>query len=369
MKERITDNARNRRVIPYMAYVPREKPKGLYALYIHYCYLLGALPKERPNNREAYAVIKEDVKRARMYSEEAKLLGKYNINTAEELSLFTEGLSNKFKELAYKRAKLRNKLRRIKFSGTITQTMVQSPSRGAKQNPLSKEGGFLFYIEIYSVLWYNSGKKDGGGIIKKFCFTVDDNIRFLKEITENQYQSIFDHPYLAMYRRLHKEFDLKIQLNLFFRMENFDLSQMSDAYYEEWKENSDWLKLSFHSDFENVRPYEHSGYDVVYGDCKRVHEQIIRFASPKALANTTTIHYCLLTEDGLTAMRDNGVVGLLGLFGDKEKKCTSYGIEESKAEKIRKGCVSWAKENNVTLITAEHMAIINDKRSKEKSKK
>lgn len=34
-----------------------------------------------------------------------------------------------------------------------------------------------------------------------------------------------------------------------------------------------------------------------------------------------------------------------------------------------KGCVAWAKENNVTLITAEHMAIINDKRSKEKNKK
>lgn len=33
-----------------------------------------------------------------------------------------------------------------------------------------------------------------------------------------------------------------------------------------------------------------------------------------------------------------------------------------------KGCVSWARENNVTLITSEHMAIINDKRSKEKLK-
>lgn len=32
-----------------------------------------------------------------------------------------------------------------------------------------------------------------------------------------------------------------------------------------------------------------------------------------------------------------------------------------------KGCVAWAKENNVELITAEHMKIINDKRSKEKS--
>jgi flavin reductase (DIM6/NTAB) family NADH-FMN oxidoreductase RutF len=30
------------------------------------------------------------------------------------------------------------------------------------------------------------------------------------------------------------------------------------------------------------------------------------------------------------------------------------------------GCIDWAKDNGVTLITAEHMQIINDKRSKEK---
>ena len=43
---------------------------------------------------------------------------------------------------------------------------------------------------------------------------------------------------------------------------------MSAVYYEEWKENSDWLKLSFHSDLENVKPYESSGYDVVYEEFK-----------------------------------------------------------------------------------------------------
>jgi hypothetical protein len=36
---------------------------------------------------------------------------------------------------------------------------------------------------------------------------------------------------------------------------------------------------------------------------------------------------------------------------------------------VLKGCVAWAKENDVTLITAEHMQIINDKRAKEKNKK
>ncbi len=35
---------------------------------------------------------------------------------------------------------------------------------------------------------------------------------------------------------------------------------------------------------------------------------------------------------------------------------------------VLKGCVSWAKENNVTLITEKEMKIINDKRAKEKKK-
>jgi len=36
---------------------------------------------------------------------------------------------------------------------------------------------------------------------------------------------------------------------------------------------------------------------------------------------------------------------------------------------VLKGCVDWAKENGVDLITAEHMQIINDKRSKEKKRR
>ena len=36
---------------------------------------------------------------------------------------------------------------------------------------------------------------------------------------------------------------------------------------------------------------------------------------------------------------------------------------------VLNGCVAWAKENNVTLITAEHVKIINDKRKQEKEKR
>ncbi|MBQ3231565.1 MAG: hypothetical protein IJB25_10595 [Clostridia bacterium] len=36
---------------------------------------------------------------------------------------------------------------------------------------------------------------------------------------------------------------------------------------------------------------------------------------------------------------------------------------------VLKGCVQWAKENNVNVVNAQHMQIINDKRAKEKNKK
>lgn len=173
--------------------------------------------------------------------------------------------------------------------------------------------------------------------MKKFCFTVDDNIRFLKDLAEKEYDSIFDHPYLGMYRQLHESFGLKVQLNLFFQMEGFDLRQMPIRYLSQFQANAHWLKLSFHSRLENVRPYETADYETVYTDCSAVQEQICRFASPDALAQTTTIHYCRTTQAGLEALKQNHVRGLLGLFGTPEEPRTSHELPPEEAARIRAG--------------------------------
>ena len=55
-------------------------------------------------------------------------------------------------------------------------------------------------------------------------------------------------------------------------------------------------------------------------------------------------------------------------FTDEALK-TILGVPRVFLPLVLKGCVSWAKENGVELITEEHMKIINDKRSKEKNKK
>ena len=172
---------------------------------------------------------------------------------------------------------------------------------------------------------------------KCFCFTVDDNIRVFKELTAGNYSSAFDHPYLALYRHLHETYGLCVQLNLFYECDGFTLSDMTDRYREEFEKNADWLKMSFHSRLENVRPYEHSGYAEVLSDCAFVEREIIRFAGEKALAKTTTIHFCLLTKDGIHAMKARGTRGLLGLYGTKEKPRLSYGTREEDGALIRNG--------------------------------
>lgn len=173
--------------------------------------------------------------------------------------------------------------------------------------------------------------------MKSCIFTVDDNIRFFKEICERGYASVFEHPYLAMYKRLHEKYGLRVQLNLFYECDGFCLADMTDRYKDEWKNNSDWLKMSFHSRLENVKPYKGSEYGEVFEDCSQVNREILRFAGENSLAKTTTLHYCLATDEGLRAVFDNGYRGLLGLYGTEAEPRSSYKSAEEECKIIRHG--------------------------------
>lgn len=90
-----------------------EKPHGLYALYLHYQFLLGNLPLTKPDNRELYVSMKEDIKKMERYSAEAVMLGKHHIDTGEQLRDYYHGCEADLMRLSRKRQSLRNKLRRM----------------------------------------------------------------------------------------------------------------------------------------------------------------------------------------------------------------------------------------------------------------
>ena len=125
IRERCRWNYENRPRPVRVAFVyqKRERATGIVGLYRHYAYLLKHFPHEvRPFDRTAYAAMREDARKMKRYSEEAKLLAANDIVTAEDLQHFTENIGTRFKTLAYERAKQRNRLRRMHDSTAMQPT-------------------------------------------------------------------------------------------------------------------------------------------------------------------------------------------------------------------------------------------------------
>ena len=141
IKARIIRNAQEYSWVKVQYYKPtlQEKPKGLYALYLHYCSLLGAIPKVIPQNPEAYAAIKEDVRRARMYNEHAKFLGKYGLNTTDDLLRHEQTVNAQIAALCKERQALRNMLRWMKDTEKMQTIREEIYAISAKIKPLRKE--------------------------------------------------------------------------------------------------------------------------------------------------------------------------------------------------------------------------------------
>ncbi|MBQ7290449.1 MAG: hypothetical protein IJW76_01850 [Clostridia bacterium] len=173
--------------------------------------------------------------------------------------------------------------------------------------------------------------------MKGFCFTVDDNIWCLKELSQGNYESIFSHPYLAVYKRLHERFGVKVQLNLFYEENGFDLSQMTARFRVEWEDNADWLKLSYHALHHDITSYENVTYKTMYEECAKTNREIIRFAGEASLAKSTTIHFCKCSGEGISALKECGYEGLLGLYGTQEQLRISYGLSEEACKRLQGG--------------------------------
>ena len=97
--------------------------------------------------------------------------------------------------------------------------------------------------------------------------------------------------------------------------EYFDLSMMTDRYKDEFRANSDWLKLAFHSSSEYPpRPYKSDSADVIRRDCIKVCREIIRFAGAECISNSTTTHYGAANLECVRALRSLGFRSLTGYF-------------------------------------------------------
>lgn len=100
----------------YGTFQPKRKIGGLRGLYLHYCYLLGILPKNRPpvNQKEMHLLLREDLNKLNQIKRETRLLCRYHIDTAEQLFSWKETCESRRKQLVDERTHLRYRLRSAK---------------------------------------------------------------------------------------------------------------------------------------------------------------------------------------------------------------------------------------------------------------
>ena len=91
----------------------KNKYKGIYGLYMYYCYLLKVFPEEHPK-QNLPASIRTDIKKLDQISEETEFMVNNKIETLEDLLSFKVKNSIKLQELVSKRANLWKKYKRAK---------------------------------------------------------------------------------------------------------------------------------------------------------------------------------------------------------------------------------------------------------------
>ena len=211
--------------------------------------------------------------------------------------------------------------------------------------------------------------------VGKFRLSSDDNILFLQDITKNQdkYTSIFDNPYLALYKRAHDLYGAKVHLNLFYEYipdekyfsahpDYFNLSMMTDKFKSEFEANSDWLRLAFHSNAEFPdKPYKDATAEKVTEDFLKIRREIIRFAGESVLTSSTTVHWGAANREVVGALRSLGLRSLTGYFrrNAKGEPSVSYYFEDERLEHI--GSRDFWYDESEDIIFAQIDLVLNER--------
>ncbi len=160
--------------------------------------------------------------------------------------------------------------------------------------------------------------------MKKYFFSfIDDAIWIFRDLTRQRPESMFDHPFFATLKAAHDKWGLKTQINLFYRtdyyygMDEFNLSEMTDAYKAEWEASSDWLKLGFHSyqEFPD-NPHVNASYEDMKKLFTMIRDEVVRFAGEKSFTYGVVPHWIPVSLDGCRALRDCGAEIVCVTAGD-----------------------------------------------------
>ena len=129
---------------------------------------------------------------------------------------------------------------------------------------------------------------------KRYSSYIDDHIFVFTDLAKERPRHAFDHFYLARLKAIHDKYGFGVTLNCFFHNAHheFLLKDMPDTWKSEFRDNSDWLRFSFHSYSEFPdRPYCEASAEEFGRDWDMVQNEIVRFAGAECFTPPMVIHW------------------------------------------------------------------------------
>ena len=117
-----------------------RKITGFRALYFHYCYLLGIFPKNNPrqSRKQLHFLLREDLRKLDVISSETKLLARNQIDNAEQLFSYQDGVKQKIEALTADRKRLYKQARSVAVKSDEKKTAAVKERITAISKELSR---------------------------------------------------------------------------------------------------------------------------------------------------------------------------------------------------------------------------------------
>jgi len=116
-----------------------RKLTGLQALYFHYLYKMGILPKHRASSKRTHFLLREDLRHLEELTAQTMLLCTHHISSKEQLFTYQHGLEQEMADLFDSRKALYNQIRRCKDDEKVSAYKEQIAMLSKQINLLRKE--------------------------------------------------------------------------------------------------------------------------------------------------------------------------------------------------------------------------------------
>ena len=150
IKQRILQNQNPKRPLP----LPEPKRKrctlkgsiktarkitGLQALYFHYLYKMGILPRKRVSSKRTHFLLREDLRHLEEIIAQTKLLCAHHISSTEQLFTYQSIVEQEMSVLYAERKSLYNRIRRCKDEEQVSEYKEQITTHSKKLSQFRKE--------------------------------------------------------------------------------------------------------------------------------------------------------------------------------------------------------------------------------------